>query len=59
MPDDMLDEIDDRRHSRIDRSEWVREAILVRLLLEDDGDWDAVLQDAKSQNSVGLAARSD
>ena len=40
MPDWMMDEIDDRRHSRTDRSEWIRGAILARLDAEDRGDWD-------------------
>ena len=40
MPDWMMDEIDDRRHSRTDRSEWIRGAIQARLDAEDRGDWD-------------------
>ena len=40
MPDWMMDEIDDRRHSRLDRSEWIRGAIRARLDAEDRGDWE-------------------
>ena len=40
MPQWMLDEIDDRRHSRTDRSEWIREAIEARLEAEDRGEWE-------------------
>ena len=40
MPDLMMDEIDDRRHSRTDRSEWIRGAIQARLDAEDRGDWE-------------------
>jgi hypothetical protein len=40
MPDWMMDEIDDRRHSRTDRSEWIRGAIQARLDAEDRGDWE-------------------
>ena len=40
MPDLMMDEIDDRRHSRTGRSEWIRGAIQARLDAEDRGDWE-------------------
>lgn len=40
IPDDMLDEVDDRRHSTTDRSEWIRQAITARLNAEDAGEWD-------------------
>lgn len=40
MPDDLVDEIDDRRHSKTDRSEWIRDAILARLAAEDADEWE-------------------
>lgn len=39
IPQWMLDEIDDRRHSRTDRSEWIRQAIVARLNAEDSEEW--------------------
>jgi metal-responsive CopG/Arc/MetJ family transcriptional regulator len=42
MPQWMLDEIDDRRHSRTDRSEWIRDAIEARLDAEDRDEWDEI-----------------
>ena len=49
MPQWMLDEIDDRRHSRTDRSEWVREAVVARLNAEDRGEWDEIAPDGEKQ----------
>lgn len=45
IPQWMLDDIDDRRHSRTDRSKWIREAIEARLAAEDRGDWDEYAPD--------------
>jgi hypothetical protein len=45
----MLDEIDDRRHSRTDRSEWVRKAVVARLDAEDRGEWDEIAPDVEKQ----------
>ena len=42
LPDDMVREIDDRRHSTTYRSEWIREAVMARFLLEDVGKWEEV-----------------
>jgi metal-responsive CopG/Arc/MetJ family transcriptional regulator len=39
MPDDLVAEIDDRRHSTTDRSEWIRDAVIARLNAEDAGEW--------------------
>lgn len=39
LPDEMVTEIDDRRHSTISRSQWLRDAARVRLALEDAGEW--------------------
>lgn len=39
MPDAMLEEVDDRRHSTVSRSQWIREAIQARLDAEDAGEW--------------------
>lgn len=49
MPDSMQTDIDDRRHSTTARSTYIREAIAVRFLLEDRGDFDTVLEDARIQ----------
>jgi metal-responsive CopG/Arc/MetJ family transcriptional regulator len=39
MPDEMVAEVDNRRHSNTSRSQWVREAIQARLDAEDAGEW--------------------
>jgi len=39
IPDDMMKDIDDRRHATVDRSQWLRDAGRVRLALEDAGRW--------------------
>lgn len=39
MSEEMLDEIDDRRHSTVSRSQWIREAIQARLDAEDADEW--------------------
>lgn len=39
MPDDLLDEVDDRRESTTSRSQWVREAIEARIDAEDADAW--------------------
>ena len=51
MPKEMQDEIDDRRHSTVYRNVYVQEAILVRFLLEDHGDWDGQFADARTKYS--------
>lgn len=48
MPDGVEEEIDDRRHSATSRSKWVSQAILVRFLLEDAGEWDELSDEAKA-----------
>ncbi|MFC7044329.1 hypothetical protein ACFQH6_20575 [Halobacteriaceae archaeon GCM10025711] len=57
----MLDDIDDRRHSRTDRSEWIRAAILARLDAEDRGDWDELApgDDRQESNSTGMGDPAD
>jgi len=40
LPDNLLKEIDDRRHSTTDRSEWIRQSIIARIEAEDDGTWE-------------------
>lgn len=54
MPQEMLDDIDDRRHSRTDRSEWIRGAIDARLDAEDRGVWEeyAPEDDEHEENSA-------
>lgn len=39
LPDDMVTEIDDRRHSTVSRSQWLRNSARVRLALEKTGRW--------------------
>lgn len=39
VPEEMIDEIDDRRPSTVSRSEWIRGAIQGRLDDEDAGEW--------------------
>ena len=51
MPKEMQDEIDDRRHSTVFRNVYVQEAILVRFLLEDLGNWDEQFADARRKYS--------
>lgn len=65
MPDDLVIEIDDRRHSTTGRSEWIREALYARLVLEDEGDWDEVAARVREdpeiegiRNSGGLSIKS-
>jgi len=47
----MLDEIDDRRHSRTDRSKWIRRAVQARLAAEDRGEWDEIAPDEETDDS--------
>ena len=42
LPEEMVEEIEARRHKGTNRSEWVREAIQARIDAEDRGDWDDV-----------------
>ncbi|PSP80153.1 hypothetical protein BRC81_02890 [Halobacteriales archaeon QS_1_68_20] len=46
MPDEMQAEADDRRPSTKSRAAYVREAIRVRFLLEDSGEFDDLLEEA-------------
>lgn len=39
IPDVLLTEVDDRRHSTTYRSQWICGAIRKRLELEDSGQW--------------------
>lgn len=47
MEDNVEAEIDDRRHSTSSRSKWVSQAILVRFLLEDTGEWDELADESR------------
>ena len=40
IPNDLLAEVDDRRHSTTDRSEWIRQAIIARIRDEDADEWE-------------------
>jgi|AntDeeMinimDraft_6_1070357.scaffolds.fasta_scaffold80510_1 metal-responsive CopG/Arc/MetJ family transcriptional regulator len=40
IPDEIVEEIDDRRHSTVSRSQWIREAIQGRLDSENSGEWE-------------------
>lgn len=39
LPDEMVGEVDNRRHSTVSRSQWIREAIQARLDAENNGEW--------------------
>jgi len=52
LPDELLQEVDDRRHSTTDRSEWIRQAIIARLKAEDDGEWENPEEWSDKQNST-------
>lgn len=39
ISDDVMQELDDRRHSTTDRSEWIEEAIRMRFVVEDASSW--------------------
>ncbi len=62
IPQWMLDDIDDRRHSRTDRSKWIREAIEARLKAEDRGEWEEYAPDGgehEENNSTEVSSRAD
>jgi len=52
IPQWMLDEIDDRRHSRTDRSKWIRQAIAARLEAEGRGEWEEYAPDSSEENDT-------
>lgn len=39
-PEWMLIEIEERREKGTNRSEWIREAVMARLIAEDNGEWE-------------------
>ena len=45
MPSELREDVDEQRHSTTSRSEWVVEAIQVRLALEDQGEFADILDD--------------
>ena len=47
MSSQMKEETDDRRHSTVSRSQYAREAIAVRFLLESRGDFQGLLDEAE------------
>jgi hypothetical protein len=55
--DGLIEEVDDRRTVEVggqrvavtSRSQWLREAMLVRLLLEDVDEWEGTLARAKAE----------
>ena len=56
LPDEFLKEADERLHGHVNRSEYFREALLVRFMLEDTDDWEAALNHAVSQYEFGSRA---
>lgn len=48
LPDDFLDEVD-QRIPGLNRSEYLREALLVRLYLEDADEWERFIDDAADE----------
>lgn len=53
MPDKLVEELDDRRHANTSRSTVLSEAALVRLYLEDRGEWKSAVEEAKEE--IGAA----
>lgn len=52
LPNDMVEEIDDRRHSTVSRAAWIRGAIKGRFRMEDAGDWFDDLDDTGSESEA-------
>lgn len=46
MSDEMQSDLDDRRHATTSRAAWIREAIRVRMLLEERDEFDSLLGEA-------------
>ena len=51
LPEAVVEEIDDRRHSTVSRSEWIRQAIIARLSVEDRGEWGEIAPDEETDDS--------
>lgn len=48
MPDALKSDIDDRRHASTSRSRYMTDAVRVRMLLEDRGEWESLLDQTES-----------
>lgn len=61
MPDAMQTDIDDRRHATTNRSEFIREAIALRFLLDDSPshDLDALLEEARTDYLDGYTTTAE
>lgn len=46
MTDELQADVDDSRHATTSRSAWIREAIRVRMLLEERDEFEGLLADA-------------
>jgi hypothetical protein len=49
MSNEMVAVIDSNRHIRTSRAEWIREAVISRLIEHHDGDWDGVPADSLAE----------
>lgn len=58
MAEDLQTEIDGRRPSTVSRAAYIREAILVRMLLEDLGEWDDFAERAPEEESFGAKSEN-
>jgi metal-responsive CopG/Arc/MetJ family transcriptional regulator len=52
LPEAVVEEIDDRRHSTVSRSEWIRQAIVARLEAEGRGEWEEYAPDSSEENDT-------
>lgn len=48
-PESFLDAIEDRREKGVNRSQHIREGVAVRHLLEDRGEFNALLEEARTE----------
>jgi metal-responsive CopG/Arc/MetJ family transcriptional regulator len=53
LPDELDDTVDDLRDSRTSRSAWLQDAARVRLLLEQRGQFDDLLDELNSSTTEG------
>lgn len=52
MPPELQAEVDGRRPSVVSRSQYVREALAVRFILEDEGRWDALVDEVNADDPL-------
>jgi len=49
MPDELVHELDERRHANTPRSKVLNEAALLRLHLEDQEEWEEAIREAREK----------